>query len=214
MLQYAFLHLEGRIKQKQVDCIGPVDHDMVLSLLWGVKTQRRVLWERVIFRMSLTQIVLFQVFEQRDKDADDFGSCANRNGTVRDEVKVECHRKAEVDSSADMSRMSSDIEFQEWNQPSVTGPVARAGSSSIRASSTQPLNPTNRFLSRFSFIPGNVSFRLSRAISLRSSRDYNLSPTNLTIEDNDMDFHLQGSPPSGLVNLNGSRQGSYFLICF
>ncbi|KAF8033455.1 hypothetical protein BT93_D2155 [Corymbia citriodora subsp. variegata] len=148
-----------------------------------------------------------QVFEQHDKD-DDFGSCTNRNGTVRDEVKDECHRKAEVDSSADMSSMSSDNEFQEWNQPSVTGPVARAGSSSIRASSTQPLNPTNRFLSRFSFIPGNVSFRLSRATSVRSSRDYDISPTNLAVEDNEEDSPLHGSPPSGLVNLNGSQQGN------
>lgn len=164
--------------------------------------------------MSLTQIVLFQVFEQQDKDDDNFGSCTNRNGTVRDEVKVECHRKVEVDSSADMSRVSSDNEFQEWNQPSVTGPVARPGSSSIRASSTQSLNPTNRFLSRFSFFPGNVSFRLSRATSLRSPRDYNISPTNLTVEDNEDDFHLHGSPPSGLVNLNGSQQGSYFVPMF
>lgn len=148
-----------------------------------------------------------QVFEHHDKD-DDFGSFTNRNGTVRDEVKVECHRKAEVDSSTDMSCMSSDNEFQEWNQPSGAGPVASAGSSSIQASSTQSSNPANRFLSRFSFFPGNVSFRLSRATSVRSSRDYNLSPTNLTVEDNEEDFHLHGSPPSGLVNLNGSQQGN------
>ncbi|XP_010054025.2 uncharacterized protein LOC104442332 isoform X2 [Eucalyptus grandis] len=148
-----------------------------------------------------------QVFEHHDKD-DDFGSFTNRNGTVRDEVKVECHRKAEVDSSTDMSCMSSDNEFQEWNQPSGVGPVASAGSSSIQASSTQSSNPANRFLSRFSFFPGNVSFRLSRATSVRSSRDYNLSPTNLTVEDNEEDFHLHGSPPSGLVNLNGSQQGN------
>lgn len=196
-----------------MDYIGPVEHDIVISLLCG-ETRAQSLMGLCDLPNGINAIVLCQVFEQQDKDDDDFGSCTNRNGTVRDEVKVECHRKAEVDSSADMSRMSSDNEFREWNQPSVTGPGARAGSSSNRASSTQPLNPSNRFLSRFSFIPGNVSFRLSRATSLRSSRDYDISPTNLPVEDNEEDFHLHGSPPGGLVNLNGSRQGRYFVPMF
>ncbi|KAF7112801.1 hypothetical protein RHSIM_RhsimUnG0191300 [Rhododendron simsii] len=39
-----------------------------------------------------------------------------------------------------------------------------------KAFSSQSLHPSSRFLSRFNFIPGNVSFRLSRATSLGSSR--------------------------------------------
>ncbi|XP_031284899.1 uncharacterized protein LOC116143582 isoform X1 [Pistacia vera] len=69
--------------------------------------------------------------------------------TESDELKIDSERKVKDD----MSCIASNAEVD--------------GSSSNRSSSTP-----SRFLSRFSFIPGNLSFRLSRATSLGSSRAY------------------------------------------
>ncbi|XLR47331.1 hypothetical protein S83_031991, partial [Arachis hypogaea] len=75
---------------------------------------------------------------------------------VSDEVKSKSFRKAKYDDE-----MPPNIDLDEWDHT-----ASRTGSSSNHASSTQSLNPSSRFLSRFSFIPGNISFRLGRTTSL------------------------------------------------
>lgn len=84
----------------------------------------------------------------------------NQSETESDGLKIECDRK-EKDG---VPCISSNDELGEWGEASIT---STTGSSSARSSSTP-----SRFLSRFSFVPGNISFRLSRATSLGSSRAY------------------------------------------
>lgn len=109
-----------------------------------------------------------------------------RNQTDRelDRVKPDCYRKAKVDQSAEIPG----IELDEWGQSraSVTDTLpGRGGSSSSQASSTRFCNPSNRFLSRFTFFPGNVSFRLGRSNSLRSSRSQPISSTGIAMPNSE-----------------------------
>ncbi|XVF52175.1 hypothetical protein PTKIN_Ptkin04bG0243800 [Pterospermum kingtungense] len=62
--------------------------------------------------------------------------------------------------------------------------LSSSGSSSGRATAAANQSPS-RCLSGFSFLPGNVSFRLSRANSLGSSRAYTVSPTTLSMLNHD-----------------------------
>ncbi|KAK0590915.1 hypothetical protein LWI29_033193 [Acer saccharum] len=100
--------------------------------------------------------------------------------TESDELEIDCDRKVKDD-------IPSNGELDGWNQASIT---STTGSSSARSSS----NPS-RFLSRFSFIPGNLSFRLSRATSLGSSRAYPASSTNLSVLNDEQDLSIV--PSSG-----------------
>ncbi|XVE99994.1 hypothetical protein REPUB_Repub03eG0248300 [Reevesia pubescens] len=120
-----------------------------------------------------------QVVDHRNKDyAFNF---TNRNRrepeSERDQVKRECYRKVKGEAASDdempMPCMSSnDIDID------VDG--SRSGSSSGRATAAAHHSPS-RCLSGFSFLPGNVSFRLRRANSLGSSRAYPVSPTSLAM---------------------------------
>lgn len=111
-----------------------------------------------------------------------------------------------------MPSISSNVGLQEWDQPNFTHTASRAGSSSTPASSTQSLNPS-RFLSRFSLIPGNISFRLSRASSLGSSRAYPVSSSSITSKSGE-ELCLRAGPSNNLVNRNGAQQGSNLLpVC-
>ncbi|KAK3183480.1 hypothetical protein Dsin_030766 [Dipteronia sinensis] len=121
--------------------------------------------------------------------------------TESDELEIDCDRKVKDD-------IPSNGELDGWNQASIT---STTGSSSARSSS----NPS-RFLSRFSFIPGNLSFRLSRATSLGSSRAYPVSPTNLSVLNDEQDLSIV--PSSGPSTRNfidrieiESQQGSDLL---
>ncbi|KAK9985082.1 hypothetical protein SO802_034607 [Lithocarpus litseifolius] len=137
--------------------------------------------------------------------------CTSRTETESDEEKTECYRKVKVEKSDELPCLSSDVDLDGWGQSSVTSTVSRTGSSSARASSTQSLNPSSRFLSRFSFIPGNISFRLSRATSLGSSRPYPVSTTNLAILNDEDELHLQAGPANGFIHRNETQQGSDLL---
>ncbi|KAI8558772.1 hypothetical protein RHMOL_Rhmol04G0123200 [Rhododendron molle] len=66
--------------------------------------------------------------------------------------------------------MPSNYNLHEWGQSNLMDTSPRAGSSSSQSFSSRSLHPSSQFLSRFNFILGNVSFRLSRATSLGSSR--------------------------------------------
>lgn len=119
---------------------------------------------------------------------------------------TESFRKVSSDKSDEIPCMPPDIHINEWNQTSISNTASRIGSSSARAASTQSLNPSNRFLSRFSLIPGNISFRLSRTTSLGSSRPCPVSPATLTIFNDEDDLNLHPGPTGGLVNQNEARQ--------
>ncbi|KAJ4952780.1 hypothetical protein NE237_029612 [Protea cynaroides] len=81
--------------------------------------------------------------------------------------------------------ISSDSELDGWGQKIATDTVSRSGSSSSRVVSSRSLNSSSRFRSRFNFFPRNLSFRLSRAASLGSSRSYPLFSTSPTISNSE-----------------------------
>ncbi|CBI29217.3 unnamed protein product, partial [Vitis vinifera] len=143
-----------------------------------------------------------------DNDSDDHpnkengcnGPCTDQNETESDQLKSGCFRKVKVEQPDEMPSISSNVGLQEWDQANFTRTSSRAGSSSTRASSTQSLNPSSRFLSRFSLIPGNISFRLSRASSLGSSRAYPVSSSSITSNNNSANRRLD--PPSSVFSDN------------
>lgn len=106
-----------------------------------------------------------------------------------------------------MPCISSNVELDGWDRADVAVPAPRAGSTSARASSLQSLNPSSNFLSRFSFFPGNVSFRLSRASSLGSSRSYPVSSTNLSMLNDEDEHRLSDRPARGLGGQDETQQG-------
>ncbi|MCI24975.1 RING finger protein, partial [Trifolium medium] len=81
--------------------------------------------------------------------------------------------------------MPSNIDLDEWSHTE-----SRTASSSAHGSSTQSTNPTSRFVSRFSLIPGNISFRLSRTTSLGSSRPCPVSSAGLLMFSNEDELSL------------------------
>ncbi|XP_073220733.1 uncharacterized protein [Cicer arietinum] len=124
----------------------------------------------------------------RDSDNDDKVSDQNKvngsdatytgsNDVDTDEVKSESFRKVKSDETP---CVPSSIDLDEWSHT-----ASRTASSSANGSSTQSTNPTSRFLSRFSLIPGNISFRLSRTTSLGSSRPCPVSSASLSMFNNE-----------------------------
>ncbi|CAN0880234.1 Receptor homology region, transmembrane domain-and RING domain-containing protein 1 [Linum grandiflorum] len=91
-----------------------------------------------------------------------------------------------LDESEHMACVSSESDQYEWSQASITNTASGIGSSSGRAvPPNQSLTSPSSFLSRFSFIPGNVSFRLSRATSLGSSRAYPIPESTLRMSNDE-----------------------------
>ncbi|KAG6635932.1 hypothetical protein I3843_11G077600 [Carya illinoinensis] len=147
----------------------------------------------------------------KKENAEGMGPCLNQAETNSDEIKTGSYRKFKVDEPNELPSLSSNIDLDEWGQASITDMASRTGSSSTRASSTQSLNPSSRFLSRFSFIPGNASFRLSRATSLGSSRSYPVSSSTLSILNDEDELHLRAGPASRFVPGTETRRGSHLL---
>ncbi|KAG5540469.1 hypothetical protein RHGRI_020622 [Rhododendron griersonianum] len=98
------------------------------------------------------------------------GPSENQIKLHSDQVKADCYGKFQAEQSDEAACMPSNSDLHEWGQSNLMDTIPRAGSSSSQAFSSRSLHPSGRFLSRFNFIPGNVSFRLSRATSLGSSR--------------------------------------------
>lgn len=115
----------------------------------------------------------------------------SKEGNVAEsgEVKVECYGKVKVEEP-ERNCVISNVVLDEWNHASITNTVSRTGSSSARALSTSALTSQSSFLSRFNFLPGNMSFRLSRTASLGSSRAYGIPSCSPQIL-NDEEVHLQ-----------------------
>ncbi|KAL6980019.1 hypothetical protein U1Q18_021670 [Sarracenia purpurea var. burkii] len=121
---------------------------------------------------------------------------------------AECYVKFKAAQPDETARISSNTQLEEWGQSNLADTVSGAGTSSSQALSSRSLGPSSRFLSRFSFFPGNISFRLSRAMSVGSSRAYPISSTRFTISNEEEELHhLHTGPAHGLVNGNESSRG-------
>ncbi|WRX16871.1 zinc finger protein [Theobroma cacao] len=127
-----------------------------------------------------------QVLDQRNKGYASNFTNLNRNlresEPESDEVKRECYRKVKGEAASDDEMpmpciSSSDVDIGASRSGSSSGRAAAAASSAHHSPS--------RCLSGFSFLPGNVSFRLSRANSLGSSRAYPVSPTSIAMLNHD-----------------------------
>lgn len=152
-----------------------------------------------------------QVCDHRNKEIRDNAPCGSLNDTVPDHANIEYFRKVKVEQPDEMPCISPNVQMNEWGQASITDTASRTASSSAQPSASSTMNPSSRFLSRFSFIPGNVSFRLSRATSVGSSRSYPLSSTSLTILNNEDELHLHARPANSLIDTDESQQTNDFL---
>ncbi|XP_050375629.1 uncharacterized protein LOC126793213 [Argentina anserina] len=151
-----------------------------------------------------------QACEHQNKGSRIVAPCTNQTATEQDRPK-EYFRKINVEQSDEMPSISSNIQINEWGDANITDTVSRTGPGSAQDSASPSLNPSRRFLSRFSIAPGNVSFRLSRATSLGSSRSYPQSSTSVTVLNDDDDLHLQTGPSANLVGRCESQEGWEFL---
>lgn len=100
-------------------------------------------------------------------------------------MKSDCYRE-------EKEEMDCHVELDGWNEASIT---STTGSSSARASSNH-----SRLLSRFSFNPGNLSFRLSRASSLGSSRASN--------DEQEVPVHSERSGSNVLDRIEAQRRSA------
>lgn len=151
-----------------------------------------------------------QVSDHQSKEHDCNSPSANQIKSDSDHVKTECCGKVKAEQPDETACISSNTELDAWGQSDLTETVSGAGSSS-RAFSTRSLSPSRRFLSRFGFFPGNVSFRLSRATSLGSSTAYPVSLSRFTISNEEEELHRHSGPAHGLVNRNESSRCQDFL---
>ncbi|CAA0812020.1 RING/U-box superfamily protein [Striga hermonthica] len=111
----------------------------------------------------------------------------------------------------EMNCVNSGISLNEWGESSFTNSVSEEGNTSADFSSGS-LNPPSRFLSRFSFHPGNISFRLSRGNSISSARSYTTSSAGFTISNEQED--LAGPSCSMADRSNRSRGCEFIPACF
>ncbi|XP_060207892.1 uncharacterized protein LOC132635489 isoform X2 [Lycium barbarum] len=127
--------------------------------------------------------------------------------------KAEWYGKVKV-KKHDETCVASNVELDDWDESSLADTVARRGDASSRASSSRSSNLSGRFLPRFGFRPGNMSFRLSRANSLGSARSIFASSQRFAIS-NDED-ELPRSSSSGRFNNRNERPQNcdFFPSCF
>lgn len=148
---------------------------------------------------------------EKKANGDSAAPCTTRTEAESYEMKAESYSKVKVEESNELRCLSSSDDLDEWDQERTAETISRTGSSSIQASSTHSLNPSGRFLSRFSFVPANISFRLSRATSLGSSRSCPVSSPSLAILNDEDELHLPARPTSSFVHRNETQQGSDLL---
>ncbi|KAG5543481.1 hypothetical protein RHGRI_016268 [Rhododendron griersonianum] len=115
---------------------------------------------------------LLLVYDHQNEEPSCKGPSENQIKLHSDQVKADCYDKFQAKESDEAACMPSNSDLHEWGQSNLMDTIPRAGSTSSQAFSSRSLHPSSQFLSRFNFIPGNgnVSFRLSRATSLGSSR--------------------------------------------
>lgn len=108
-----------------------------------------------------------QASENQTKRNEATGACLSE--TKSGGRKAEWYGKFKV-KKHDETCVASNVELDDWNESNLSDTIARKDDASYRASSSRSSNLSGRFLPRFSFRPGNMSFRLSRANSLGSAR--------------------------------------------
>ncbi|XVE57255.1 hypothetical protein DITRI_Ditri04bG0076900 [Diplodiscus trichospermus] len=144
-----------------------------------------------------------QIIDHRNKHH--VSNFANRNlrepESESNRVKRECYRKVKGEAASDHEMPMPCI-----SSTNVDIDVSRSDSSSGGSAAAVHHTPS-QCLSSFSFLPGNVSFRLSRANSFGSSRAYPVSPTSaamLNHDDNSGTLEPQQLPhnPSSAHNAN------------
>ncbi|KAK9144094.1 hypothetical protein Sjap_003997 [Stephania japonica] len=139
-----------------------------------------------------------QVSNSQDKQSERLSNemlcTTDQNGAESDQLKQEGTRKTKTQKQQnEVSYISSDIELDP-----VFGSVSGVDASSSRAGSDQSLIPLSHSRPRFSFVPGNMSFRLSRASSFGSSRE-------------DSIFSNDNAASDDLADRNGNYQGNGML---
>ncbi|GAB4857961.1 hypothetical protein Ancab_015866 [Ancistrocladus abbreviatus] len=149
-----------------------------------------------------------QVFHHHDEETGSvgYGPRIHHAELESDEAKVDDYQKLKLEQPDDVPCLSSNIGPRECGQTSsvetIRGPRGRIPT----ASSARSSNCSGRFLSRFSFLSGSVSFRLSRATSLDSEQAYPLSTMSFTVSNDVEDSHLSTDHPRALVNRNENQQ--------
>lgn len=108
-----------------------------------------------------------QASENQTKRNEATGACLSE--TKSGGRKAEWYGKFKV-KKHDETCVASNVELDDWDESNLSDTIARKDDASYRASSSRSSNLSGRFLPRFSFRPGNMSFRLSRANSLGSAR--------------------------------------------
>ncbi|KAJ8526664.1 hypothetical protein K7X08_029141 [Anisodus acutangulus] len=131
-----------------------------------------------------------QASENQTKRNEATGTCLSENKSGG--RKAEWYGKVKV-KKHDETCVASNVELDDWDDSSVADTVARRGDTSSRASSSRSSNLSGRFLPRFSFRPGNMSFQLSRANSLGSARSFCASSQRFAISTDEDEL-----PPSSL----------------
>ncbi|KAL8138833.1 hypothetical protein V2J09_004834 [Rumex salicifolius] len=134
----------------------------------------------------------------------DYGQQMQRNELISNEVKIECYRDLKIEQPEEMACVSSNVDLTEWIQASES-----ANGSPPPTSSSQPLNKSSRFRSCFNIPPSNVSFRLSRASSLRSVREDPDSLANFTVQNSREEFHLPSRSGIGSIGRHENQEDSY-----
>ncbi|KAG6600425.1 Receptor-likey region, transmembrane domain- and RING domain-containing protein 1, partial [Cucurbita argyrosperma subsp. sororia] len=145
--------------------------------------------------------------ESDNKKNAHYCSSANHTAQALDQKKIEGYRRVKAEESVEAPCVTSNVELDGWDQTGGAVTAPRAGSTSSHATSLEPLKSSSNFLSRFSFVPGNVSFRLSRASRLGSSRSYPLSSTNLSMLNDEDGLRLSNGHVGGLDDRDEMQQG-------
>ncbi|XP_016449343.2 uncharacterized protein LOC107774361 [Nicotiana tabacum] len=180
----------------------------------------------VVRRSRSTRSKVFQSSCLGSRDSDNEATQASEHQTKRNGVtgpclsesksggrKTEWYGKVKV-KKHDETCVDSNIELDDWDESTLSDTVARRGDASSRASSSRSSNPSGRFLPRFSFRPGNMSFRLSRANSLGSARSLFASSQRFAISTDEGE--LPRSSSSGRFTNRNERPQScdFFPSCF
>ncbi|KAH0646737.1 hypothetical protein KY284_034621 [Solanum tuberosum] len=128
-----------------------------------------------------------QALETQTKRNEGSGACLSetKSGGRKAEwfgkVKIKKHDETCVASNVD------------WDESRLSDTIARKGDASSRASSSRSSNLSGRFLPRFNFRPGNMSFRLSRANSLGSARSLFASSQRFATSINEDELRCSSS---------------------
>ncbi|KAF6168902.1 hypothetical protein GIB67_038399 [Kingdonia uniflora] len=137
-------------------------------------------------------------------------TCSDHPITESVQVDHECCRKVKDQQQPvdEVPCICSAAELNEWSQESVTASFPTSDNSSVQSAPSRSLFSLSRLRSRFSSIPGNISFRLSRAASLGSSRAYSLFSNGLTASNTEEGYVKSTNSASSSVNIDENHRDS------